>query len=112
MVPLFNLEPHRAVRLQSKSIPSKVYVASRAKGSPASMHGLMPTMWVTHVNEVSTLTLSDFSQVIRSFSEKKYIRLKTISFDNIPSMVTVKVENHYFPMREMFYKDGRWSESK
>lgn len=41
LLPFFFTEPHKAVLQQSKSLPSKIYVSARAKGSPAYQYGLV-----------------------------------------------------------------------
>jgi S1-C subfamily serine protease len=90
-------EPHRAVRQQSQSVPSQIYVAGRAKGSPSYMYGLVPTQYIVAVNGVTTLTLNEFVEQVKKLKDGDYVRIKTISFDNVPLVVSVKLCHHYWP---------------
>ncbi|KAJ3391352.1 hypothetical protein HDU84_006097 [Entophlyctis sp. JEL0112] len=94
-------EPHRAVLHQSKSLPSRVYVSGRSKGSPSYMYGLGQTQWVTHVNGVSTPDLESFFACVSQLADNEYVRVKTISFDNVPCVLSIKNNLHYFPTCEM-----------
>ncbi|KAJ3197356.1 hypothetical protein HK101_004232 [Irineochytrium annulatum] len=93
-------EPHRAVLQQSKTLPSRVYVSARTKGSPSYMYGLVPTTWVTHINGVPTPTLDDFLQAVKNLPDNEYVRVKTISFDLVPCVLSIKNTLHYWPTSE------------
>ncbi|KAJ3216001.1 hypothetical protein HDU67_010079 [Dinochytrium kinnereticum] len=90
-------EPHRAVLQQSRKLPSRVYVSARTKGSPSYMYGLMPTQWITHINGKPTPTLDDFLEAVSGLPDNMYVRVKTISFDLVPSVLSVKNILHYWP---------------
>ncbi|CAM0138046.1 hypothetical protein VKS41_001267 [Umbelopsis sp. WA50703] len=94
-------EPHKAVLQQSKSLPSKIYVSARAKGSPAYQYGLVPTTWITHVNSKPTPDLDAFLEAVRQVEDNTYVRIRTVSFDNVPIVVSVKTNNHYFPTSDL-----------
>ncbi|KAI9225686.1 MAG: trypsin-like cysteine/serine peptidase domain-containing protein [Piptocephalis tieghemiana] len=94
-------EPHRAVRQQSKRLPSKVYVSGRAKGSPAFMYGIGPTMWITHVDGTPTPDLDTFMGVIKKCPDHSYVRVKILTFDRVTMVLSVKQNMHYWPVMEI-----------
>ncbi|KAI8059616.1 trypsin-like cysteine/serine peptidase domain-containing protein [Gongronella butleri] len=94
-------EPHQAVLQQSKTLPSRIYISSRAKGSPAFMYGLVPTMWVTHINSTKVETLDDLIIAVKDIPDNTYVRVRVVTFDNVPLMLSVKMVNHYFPLSIM-----------
>ncbi|RKO89366.1 hypothetical protein BDK51DRAFT_20293, partial [Blyttiomyces helicus] len=94
-------EPHRAVLQQSKHLPSRVYVSARSKGSPSYMYGIVPTQWITAVNGQTIKTLQDFVDAVKGLPDNEYVRVKTISFDLVPCVLSIKVCHHYWPTAEM-----------
>ncbi|KAI8925994.1 trypsin-like cysteine/serine peptidase domain-containing protein [Entophlyctis helioformis] len=93
--------PHKAVRQQSKTIPSGIYVSGRAKGSPALTYGIASTQWITHVNNVPTTNLDEFVNAVKDLPDNSYVRLKTMSFDLVPWVLSVKTVKHYWPTGEL-----------
>ncbi|KAJ3155751.1 hypothetical protein HDU86_004220 [Geranomyces michiganensis] len=93
--------PHRATRLQSQSMPSSIYVSARAKGSPAYMFGLMPTQFIVAVNGKLVQTLDEFVEAVRGLPDGTYVRIKTVSFDMVPGVISVKLGKHYWPTCEI-----------
>ncbi|KAI9297381.1 trypsin-like serine protease [Neoconidiobolus thromboides FSU 785] len=98
-------EPHKEVLLQTKRLPSKVYVADRHRGSPAYMYGLNHTNWITAVNDIPTPDLDAFLNVVKSLSDNTYARVRIVTFNNSPDVLSIKVNHHYWPMTEL-YKDS------
>ncbi|KAI9336979.1 trypsin-like cysteine/serine peptidase domain-containing protein [Obelidium mucronatum] len=94
-------EPHRAVLHQSNTLPSRVYVSGRSKGSPSFMYGLGQTQWVTHINNTPTPDLEAFLAAVSELEDNVYVRVKTISFDNVPCVLSIKNNLHYFPTCEL-----------
>ncbi|KAI8989322.1 trypsin-like cysteine/serine peptidase domain-containing protein [Pilobolus umbonatus] len=94
-------EPHKAVLQQSKTLPSRIYISARSKGSPAYMYGLVPTMWITHINSKQVVTLDDLIEAVKNIEDNTYVRVRCVSFDNVPMMLSVKMFNHYFPLVDM-----------
>ncbi|KAI8391518.1 trypsin-like cysteine/serine peptidase domain-containing protein [Radiomyces spectabilis] len=94
-------EPHKAVLQQSKNLPSRIYVSGRARGSPAYMYGLEPTMWITHINAVKVVTLDDLIAAVKDIKDNTYVRVRCMSFDNVPIMLSIKTVDHYFKLAEM-----------
>ncbi|KAJ8653489.1 hypothetical protein O0I10_010817 [Lichtheimia ornata] len=94
-------EPHKAVLQQSKRLPSRIYISARSKGSPAYMYGLVPTNWITHINSVRVVTLDDLIAAVKNIEDNTYVRVRCVTFDNVPIMLSVKMVNHYFPLIDM-----------
>ncbi|CAI5758743.1 unnamed protein product [Candida verbasci] len=102
--------PHYGVRQLMKKIPSEVYVTEKSPGSPAQQYGIVPISFITHVNDIETRTLDDFINVVKTIPDKTYIKLRLVSFDNIPMAISLKTDYHYFPTTEIKKIDGQWKE--
>lgn len=94
--------PHHAVRQQISKLHSEVYVSARMRGSPSYQYGLAPTEFITAVNSIPTPTLEAFLDVVRTIPDNTYFRLRVVTFDNVPLVVTMKKNEHYFPTVEVF----------
>lgn len=93
-------KPHHAVRQQISKLHSEVYVSARSRGSPAYQYGLSPTNFITAVNGVKTPDLDSFIKEVSAIPNNTYFRLRAVTFDNVPWVVTMKKNDHYFPMSE------------
>ncbi|OCK74087.1 Pro-apoptotic serine protease NMA111 [Lepidopterella palustris CBS 459.81] len=92
--------PHHAVRQWVRTVHSDVYVSDRAPGSPSDMYDLEPTNFLTHVNGVPTSDLTSFLKEVKKIADNQFFRLKVITLDNLPKVVTMKKTEHYFPTTE------------
>ncbi|KAL7627495.1 hypothetical protein AAE478_001688 [Parahypoxylon ruwenzoriense] len=97
--------PHLAVRQQISKLPSEVYVSARSRGSPAYQYGLAPTNFITHVNGKPTPDLKTFLENVARIPDNTYFRMRAMTFDDQPWVVTMKKNEHYFPTME-WIKDG------
>ncbi|KAH8680869.1 trypsin-like cysteine/serine peptidase domain-containing protein [Xylariales sp. PMI_506] len=97
--------PHHAVRQQISQLHSEIYVSARTRGSPAYQYGLAPTNFITHVNGKKTPDLAAFLKEVVKIPDNTYFRLKAMTFDNVPWVITMKKNEHYFPTVE-WIKDG------
>jgi len=97
-------KPHHAVRQQISKLHSEVYVSARSRGSPSYQYGLAPTNFITAVNGVKTLDLDSFVREVNKIPDNTYFRLKAVTFDNVPWVVTMKKCEHYFSTTE-YVKD-------
>jgi len=93
-------KPHHAVRQQISKLHSEVYVSARTRGSPAYQYGLAPTNFITHVNGKPTPDLESFLKAVVGIPDNTYFRLKAMTFDNVPWVITMKKNDHYFPTME------------
>ncbi|ORY65327.1 Pro-apoptotic serine protease NMA111 [Pseudomassariella vexata] len=92
--------PHHAVRQQISKLHSEVYVSARTRGSPAYQYGLAPTNFITHINGKPTPDLNTFLDAVTKIPDNTYFRIKAITFDNVPWVITMKKNEHYFPTME------------
>ncbi|KAI8629578.1 Pro-apoptotic serine protease NMA111 [Xylariaceae sp. FL1651] len=97
--------PHLAVRQQISKLHSEVYVSARSRGSPAYQYGLAPTNFITHINGRPTPDLKTFLETVVKIPDNTYFRIRAMTFDNVPWVVTMKKNEHYFPTME-WIKDG------
>ncbi|EED21123.1 nuclear serine protease HtrA2/Nma111, putative [Talaromyces stipitatus ATCC 10500] len=97
-------KPHHAVRQQISKLHSEIYISARSRGSPAYQYGLSPTNFITAVNGVQTHDLDSFVQEVKKIPDNTYFRLRAVTFDNVPWVVTMKKNDHYFAMSE-YVKD-------
>lgn len=88
-------KPHHAVRQQISKLHSEIYVSARSRGSPAYQYGLAPTNFITHVNGVKTNDLDAFMSEVSKIEDNTYFRLRAMTFDNVPWVVTMKKNDHY-----------------
>ncbi|EFQ27733.1 PDZ domain-containing protein [Colletotrichum graminicola M1.001] len=92
--------PHHAVRQQISKLHSEVYVSARTRGSPSYQYGLAPTNFITHVNGKPTPDLETFLASVQGIPDNTYFRLKAVTFDSVPWVITMKKNEHYFPTTE------------
>ncbi|KAK3324742.1 trypsin-like cysteine/serine peptidase domain-containing protein [Cercophora scortea] len=92
--------PHHAVRQQISKLFSEVYVSARTRGSPSYQYGLAPTNFITHVNGKPTPDLESFLAAVVKIPDNTYFRLRAMTFDSVPWVVTMKKNEHYFPTME------------
>jgi C-terminal processing protease CtpA/Prc len=83
-------KPHHAVRQQISKLHSEIYVSARSRGSPAYQYGLAPTNFITHVNGKKTPDLDAFVEEVSKIEDNTYFRLRAMTFDNVPWVVTMK----------------------
>lgn len=95
-------KPHHAVRQQISKLHSEIYVSARSRGSPAYQYGLAPTNFITHVNGVKTPDLDAFVQEVSKIDDNTYFRLRAMTFDNVPWVVTMKKNDHYVSSKLFF----------
>jgi S1-C subfamily serine protease len=89
--------PHHAVLQQIKKLPSEVYIVHCARGSPGDQYGVTSTFFITDVNEQPTPTLENFWEVISTIPDNTYVKLRVVTFDNLPCALSIKTNYHYFP---------------
>jgi S1-C subfamily serine protease len=100
--------PHRAMSSQRGVDPVGVYVAYFAYGSPATRHGLYPGRRITEVDGVPTPDLDAFLKVVLGRPDRSSVRLKTITWNNAPEVITLKLDKHYWPAYELTHTDAGW----
>ncbi|MBS0578416.1 MAG: trypsin-like peptidase domain-containing protein [Proteobacteria bacterium] len=101
--------PHRAMAAQRGALPRGVYVGYFSYGSPATRYGLYPGRRIVEVDGVPTPDLDSFLKVVLGREDRSSVRLKTITWNNAPEVITLKLDKHYWPAYELTRSaDGAW----
>lgn len=100
--------PHRAMRAQRGVPPEGVYVAYYSFGSPATRYGLLPGRRIVEVDGQPTPDLSAFLKIVTGRPDRSSVRLKTITWNNAPEVITLKLDRHYWPAYELRRTDAGW----
>ncbi|KAJ5011814.1 Pro-apoptotic serine protease [Colletotrichum sp. SAR 10_99] len=100
--------PYLAVRQQLSELHSDVYITFNDLGSPADHFRLKPTDFITHINGHPTPNLKAFSEIIKKIPDNTYFRLKVVTSNNVRKVVTMKKNEHYFPMKEWIKDSCGW----
>lgn len=102
--------PHRAIAAQRGIPPEGVFVAFFSYGSPATHYGLYAGRRITEVDGHPTPNLDAFIRAVRGKPDRSSVRLKTISWNGQVDVITLKLDNHYWPAYELDRQpDGRWT---
>jgi len=102
--------PHRAMSVQRGIEPRGVYVAYFAYGSPATRYALYPGRRIMEVDGVATPDLDTFLKAVTGRPDRSSVRLKTITWNNAPEVITLKLDKHYWPAYELTRSaNGSWA---
>ena len=100
--------PHRAMLAQRGMPPLGVYVGYFAYGSPATRYGLFPGRRIIEVDGTPTPDLDTFLKVVTGRPDRAPVRLRTITWNNAPEVITLKLDKHYWPAYEMRRDGDGW----
>jgi S1-C subfamily serine protease len=100
--------PHRAMIAQRGIPPEGVYVGYFAYGSPATRYGLFPGRRIVEVDGQPTPDLDSFLKVVSGRPDRSAIRLRTITWNNAPEVITLKLDRHYWPTYEVRRTGEGW----
>ncbi|HEU4590140.1 MAG TPA: trypsin-like peptidase domain-containing protein [Steroidobacteraceae bacterium] len=100
--------PHRAMTAQRGIPPEGVYVGYFAYGSPATRYGLFPGRRIVEVDGEPTPNLDAFLKVVSGRADRSAIRLRTITWNNAPEVITLKLDRHYWPTYELRQTGQGW----
>jgi S1-C subfamily serine protease len=100
--------PHRAMSVQRGIAPVGVYVGYFAYGSPATRYGLYPGRRIVEVDGAPTPDLDTFLKVVAGRADRASLRLKTITWNNAPEVITLKLDKHYWPAYELKRTSAGW----
>ena len=100
--------PHRALAAQ-RGIPREgVYVSWFAFGSPASRHNLWAGRRIVEVNGRETPDLDSFIDVVSGLAETDPVRLRTVNWNNVPQVITLRLDERYWPAFELRRETQGW----
>ncbi len=100
--------PHRAIAAQRSMPPQGVYVAYYDFGSPATRFGLQPGQRIVEVDGTPTPDLDSFIRVVGGRPDRSSLRIKTVGWNNAPSVITLKLDRHYWPTYELRREADGW----
>ena len=102
--------PHRAMSVQRGIEPRGVYVAYFAYGSPATRYALYPGRRIMEVDGVATPDLDTFLKAVTGRPDRSSVRLKTITWNNAPEVITLNLDKQYWPAYELTRSaNGSWA---
>jgi len=100
--------PHRAMSAQRGIPPVGVYVGYFSYGSPATRYGLYPGRRIIEVDGVPTPDLDAFLTAVTGRQDRSSVRLRTITWNNAPEVITLKLDKHYWPAYELVRTENGW----
>jgi S1-C subfamily serine protease len=102
-------EPHRAMAAQRGIPPDGVFVAFFMYGSPASRYQLWAGRRITEVDGEPVRGLDDFIRAVSGRPDGSSLRLKTVNWNDSVDVITLKLDQHYWPSYELRRNGGGWT---
>ena len=100
--------PHRAMSAQRGVVPVGVYVAFFSYGSPATRYRLFPGRRIVEVDGQPTPDLDAFLKVVAGRPDRSSLRLRTLTWNNVPEVITLKLDRQYWPASEIVRTPQGW----
>jgi len=101
-------DPHRAMAAQRGIDPYGVYIAFFSYGSPATRYGLWAGRRVVEVDETPTPDLQAFVEAVSGKQDQESLRLKTVTWNGAVEVITLKLDNQYWPAYEIQRTTEGW----
>src|SRR5690606_20402791 len=101
-------EPHRELAAQRGIDSGGVYVAYFNYGSPASRYGLFAGRRIVAVNGRPTPDLESFVAIARELADGESVRLDTVTWNEVPEVLTMTLDPHYWPSYELRRDGQEW----
>jgi pro-apoptotic serine protease NMA111 len=100
--------PHRELAVQRGVGSGGVYVSFFNFGSPASRSGLFAGRRIVALDGEPTPDLEAFVRVATSLGDQESVRLNTMSFNDVPEVITMKLDPQYWPSYELIRDGYEW----
>jgi S1-C subfamily serine protease len=100
--------PHRELAVQRGVGLGGVYVSYFNFGSPASRSGLFAGRRIVAVDGQPTPDLDTFVRVVSGLDGEQSVRLNTMSFNDVPEVITMKLDPEYWPSYELRREGYDW----
>ena len=100
--------PHRAISVQRGIEAEGVYVSYFGFGSPASRSRLFAGRRIVSVNGQATPDLDRFLASVSGLEDRDSVRLNTVTWNNVPEVITLKLDKHYWPSYELRFDGEQW----
>ena len=101
--------PYRSMSAQRGVEPYGVYVAYFAFGSPASRFGLLAGRRIVEVDGFATPDLDRFLELVENRPDRESVRVTTVAWNNTVEVLTLKLDQVYWPAYEVIYTDEGWT---
>ncbi len=105
-------EPHRAMSAQRGIAPEGVFVAFFMYGSPAARYKLWAGRRITEVDGVAVADLDAFMAAVAGRADRSSIRLKTVNWNDAVDVITLRLDQHYWPAYELRREGGQWQRTE
>ena len=100
--------PHRAISVQRGIAAEGVYVSYFGLGSPASRSRLLPGLRIVSVDGQATPDLDRFVAAVSGLGDRESVRLNTVTWNGVPQVITLTLDNHYWPAYEVRREGQQW----
>jgi S1-C subfamily serine protease len=100
--------PHRELAVQRGVGSGGVYVSFFNFGSPASRSGLFAGRRIVALDGEPTPDLETFVRVAARLGDRDSVRLNTMSFNDVPEVITMKLDPQYWPSYELVRDGYEW----
>ena len=100
--------PYRDMAAQRGVDPYGVYVAYFAYGSPASRFGLFAGRRIIEVDGQPVPDLDRFIALVGGREDRAPVRLTTVTWNDAVEVLTLKLDQTYWPAYEILYRDDQW----
>ncbi len=100
--------PHRAMAVQRGIEPNGVFVAFFMYGSPASRYKLWAGRRITEVDGIPVADLDAFIRAVSGRPDDASLRLKTVSWNDSIEIITLRLDQHYWPAYELRRTETGW----
>jgi len=101
--------PHRALSAQRGIGPGGVYVSYFNFGSPASRSELFAGRRIVAVDGKPTPDLDRFLEAVRGMPDGESVRLNTVTWNNVPEVITLELDQQYWPSYELRRVAYNWT---
>ena len=85
-----------------------MFVAYFSYGSPATRYRLLPGRRIVEVDGQPTPDLDAFLAVVAGRPDRSSVRLRTLSWNNVPEVITLKLDRNYWPTAEIVRTQEGW----
>jgi S1-C subfamily serine protease len=100
--------PHRALATQRGIEPTGVFVAYFSYGSPATRYQLWAGRRIVEVDGQPTPDLDAFIRAVSGREDNSSLRLRTVTWNGSVEVITLKLDNQYWPMYELRRSADGW----